>query len=59
MWSLKISDERFAKMTANYQAEQQTLESRVAELKSTMITEKLFMTTLANLTHQFLHPPQK
>ena len=36
----KISDERFAKMTANYEAEQQNLESRVADLKSTMITEK-------------------
>ena len=29
----KISDERFAKMSANYEAEQQTLESRVAELR--------------------------
>ena len=36
----KISDERFAKMTANYEAEQQNLESRVAELKSTMTAEK-------------------
>lgn len=36
----KISDERFAKMTANYEAEQLTLESRVAELKSTMTEEK-------------------
>lgn len=36
----KISDERFAKMTANYEAEQHTLESRVAELQSTMTTEK-------------------
>ena len=36
----KISDERFAKMTANYEAEQHTLESRVAELKSTMTEEK-------------------
>ena len=36
----KISDERFAKMTANYEAEQFALESRVAELKSTMTTEK-------------------
>lgn len=36
----KISDERFAKMTANYEAEQHTLESRVMELKSTMTTEK-------------------
>jgi DNA invertase Pin-like site-specific DNA recombinase len=36
----KISDERFAKMTANYEAEQHTLENRVAELKSTMTTEK-------------------
>lgn len=35
----KISDERFAKMTANYEAEQHTLESRVAELKSTMTEE--------------------
>jgi site-specific DNA recombinase len=29
----KISDERFAKMSANYEEEQHTLESRVAELK--------------------------
>ena len=36
----KISDERFAKMTANYEAEQLTLESRAAELKSTMTAEK-------------------
>lgn len=36
----KISDERFAKMTANYEAEQHTLENRVAELKSAMTSEK-------------------
>ncbi|MCK9349898.1 MAG: recombinase family protein [Clostridiales bacterium] len=36
----KISDERFAKMTANYEAEQQNLESRLVELKSTMTSEK-------------------
>ncbi|RXE60408.1 DUF4368 domain-containing protein [Acetivibrio mesophilus] len=36
----KISDERFTKMTANYEAEQHTLENRVAELKSTMTSEK-------------------
>ncbi len=36
----KIYDERFAKMTANYEAEQHTLENRVAELKSTMTEEK-------------------
>ena len=36
----KISDERFAKMTANYEAEQQTLESRVTELNSIMTSEK-------------------
>ncbi len=36
----KISDERFAKMTANYEAEQHTLECRVAELKSAMTSEK-------------------
>ena len=35
----KISDERFARMTANYETEQHTLESRVAELKSTMTSE--------------------
>lgn len=29
----KISDERFAKMSENYEAEQRTLESRVAELR--------------------------
>lgn len=36
----KISDERFAKMIANYEAEQQTLEKRVTELKSIMTEEK-------------------
>ena len=36
----KISDERFAKMTANYEAEQQVLEKRVMELKSIMTEEK-------------------
>ena len=36
----KISDERFAKMTANYEAEQQTLEKRVTELKSIMTENK-------------------
>ncbi len=36
----KISDERFAKMTASYEAEQHTLENRVSELKSTMTSEK-------------------
>ena len=35
----KISDERFAKMTASYEEEQHTLESRVAELKSIMTAE--------------------
>lgn len=36
----KISDERFARMTSNYEAEQQTLEGRVTELKATMTAEK-------------------
>jgi site-specific DNA recombinase len=36
----KIPDERFAKMTANYEAEQQTLEKRVTELKSIMTENK-------------------
>jgi hypothetical protein len=36
----KISYERFTKMAANYEAEQHTLENRVAELKSTMTSEK-------------------
>ena len=36
----KISDERFTKMTANYEAEQQVLEKRVMELKSIMTEEK-------------------
>jgi site-specific DNA recombinase len=36
----KISDERFSKMTVNYEAEQHTLESRVAELKSAISSEK-------------------
>ena len=36
----KISDERFVKMTANYEKEQQTLEYRVKELKSVLSEEK-------------------
>ena len=36
----KISDERFAKMTANYESEQQTLESRVSELTAWVATER-------------------
>ena len=36
----KISDERFTKMTANYEAEQNTLEQRVAELRASIATEK-------------------
>ncbi|MBQ8003190.1 MAG: DUF4368 domain-containing protein, partial [Clostridia bacterium] len=36
----KISDERFSKMTANYEAEQQTLESRTRELKEIINSEK-------------------
>ena len=36
----KISDERFAKMSANYEAEQHTLEQRVAELKALFAAEK-------------------
>jgi tryptophanyl-tRNA synthetase len=36
----KISDQRFTKMTANYEAEKHTLESRVSELKSTITSEK-------------------
>ncbi len=36
----KISNERFAKMTTNYEAEQHNVEIRVAELKSTMMAEK-------------------
>lgn len=36
----KISDERFTKMTASYETEQHTLESRVAELESSMTLEK-------------------
>lgn len=36
----KISDERFSKMTANYEAEQQTLESRTQELKEIINSEK-------------------
>jgi len=35
----KVSDERFAKMTTNYETEQHTLESRVAELKAAMTAE--------------------
>jgi len=36
----KISDERFAKMSANYEAEQHTLENSVAELQTIMTEEK-------------------
>lgn len=36
----KISDERFAKMTANYEAEQHTLEQRVIELRASISAEK-------------------
>ena len=36
----KVSDERFARMTANYEEEQKGLESRVAELKKLLATEK-------------------
>ncbi len=36
----KISDERFARMTANYEEEQKGLESRVAELKKLLAAEK-------------------
>lgn len=36
----KISDERFAKMTESYEAEQHTLESRVTELKVAMTAER-------------------
>lgn len=35
----KISDERFARMTANYEEEQKGLESRVAELKKLLAAE--------------------
>ena len=36
----KISDDRFAKMTANYEAEQHSLEQRVAELRTAISAEK-------------------
>lgn len=36
----KISDERFAKMSENYEAEQRTLESRVTELRSLIATQQ-------------------
>lgn len=36
----KISDERFSKMSANYEAEQQALESRTQELKEIINSEK-------------------
>ena len=36
----KVSDERFARMTANYEEEQKGLESRVAELKKLLAAEK-------------------
>lgn len=36
----KISDERFAKMTANYEDEQKGLETRATELKNIMAIEK-------------------
>lgn len=36
----KISDERFAKMSENYETEQKMLESRVAELRSQSATQQ-------------------
>ena len=36
----KVSDERFARMTANYEEEQKGLESRVAELQKLLAAEK-------------------
>ena len=36
----KVSDERFAKLTATYEAEQHTLEKRITELESIMATTK-------------------
>ena len=36
----KISDDRFVKMTANYEVEQQTLEARVSELRASITAEK-------------------
>lgn len=36
----KISDERFAKMSENYEAEQKTLECRVTELRSMIATQQ-------------------
>lgn len=36
----KITDDRFAKMTANYEAEQHSLEQRVAELRTAISAEK-------------------
>ncbi len=36
----KVSDERFAKLTATYEAEQHTLEKRIAELERIMATTK-------------------
>lgn len=36
----KISDERFAKMSANYEAEQEQLEARINELKDLLSAEK-------------------
>ena len=36
----KISDERFAKMSSNYEAEQEQLEARINELKDLLSAEK-------------------
>ena len=36
----KITDERFSRMSASYEEEQHTLESRVAELKAMIASEK-------------------
>jgi hypothetical protein len=36
----KISDERFSKMTANYEVEQSTLEARAAELQKLIAAER-------------------
>ncbi len=51
----KVSDDRFAKMTANYEAEQQSLESRVSELKATIIKDK----TNADNAERFLNLVRK
>ena len=57
----KISDDRFAKMTANYEAEQHSLEQRVAELRTAISSEKetaLNADHFLSLVHKYTEIPE-